>query len=47
MKTHAWVRKKDCNPEIMMHTDATKNGFDVLDKHVRECNCTNKQETGV
>ena len=29
--------EKDCNPEIMMHSDATKNGFDVLDKLVREC----------
>jgi hypothetical protein len=32
--------EKDCNPEIMMHTDATKNGVDVLDKLVRECSCT-------
>jgi hypothetical protein len=31
--------EKDCNSEIMMHTDATKNGFDVLDKLVRECTC--------
>ena len=29
--------EKDCNPETMMHSDAIKNGFDVLDKLVREC----------
>jgi len=31
--------EKDCNPEIMMHTDAMKNGVDVLDKLVKECSC--------
>jgi len=32
--------ERDCNPEITIHTDATKNGFDVLDKLVRGCTCT-------
>jgi hypothetical protein len=31
--------ESDCNPEIMIHTDATKNEFDVLDKLVRGCTC--------
>jgi hypothetical protein len=32
--------EKDCNPEIIMHTDATKNGLDILDKLVMEFTCT-------
>jgi hypothetical protein len=26
--------------EIIMHNNATKSGFDILDKVVRECTCT-------
>jgi hypothetical protein len=32
--------EKDHKPEIIMHHNATKSGFDFLDKLVREHTCT-------
>jgi hypothetical protein len=36
MMTRARVSKKNHKPEIIMHYNATKSGFDILDKLMRE-----------
>jgi hypothetical protein len=38
--THARVSKQNYNPEIIMHSNATKSGFDILDKLIREYTST-------
>jgi len=40
MVTHARVSKQDYKPEIIMHYNATKSGFDILDKLMREYTST-------
>jgi hypothetical protein len=38
-----WMgEEKDHKPEIIMHYNATKSGFDFLDKLVREHTCTTR-----